>query len=103
MGDNAGSHGELDRGRVDDAYDVARSGSLEDSKELAVAAVLGVKLDHLLVVVGSLKKLNPGIERPAICGQEPRRLPYFNEEACGSTPYPYPVSASVLYEGGMCV
>jgi len=70
VGDNTGSHGELHRGGVDDAYDVARSGSLEDSEELAVTAVIGVKLDHLLVVVGSLKKLNPGVERPAISREE---------------------------------
>jgi hypothetical protein len=64
--DNTGSHGELDWGSVDDTYDVARSGSLEDSEELAVAAILGIKLDHLLVVVRSLKKLDPGVERPAV-------------------------------------
>merc|ERR1719398_383827 len=70
VGDNTSPHGELDWGSVDDANDVARSRSLEDSEELGIATVLGVKLDHLLIVVGSLKKLNPGIERPAICGQE---------------------------------
>merc|ERR1719201_949463 len=70
VGYNTSPHGELDWGSVDDAYDVARSRSLEDSEELAIATVLGVKLDHLLVVVGSLKKLNPSVERAAICGEQ---------------------------------
>jgi len=68
VGDNTGSHGELDWGSVDDADDIARSRGLEDSEELAVAAVLGVKLDHLLVVVGSLKELNSGVEGSAVSG-----------------------------------
>merc|ERR1719182_1276827 len=59
VGDNTSPHGELDWGSVDDANDVARSRSLEDSEELAIATILGIKLDHLLIVVGSLKKLNP--------------------------------------------
>jgi hypothetical protein len=70
VGDNAGSHGELDWSSVDDTDDIARSRGLEDSEELAVAAVLCVKLNHLLVVVGTLKKLNPGVERPAIGRKE---------------------------------
>jgi hypothetical protein len=70
VGDNTGSHGELHWGGVDDTYDVARSRSLKDSEELTVAAILGVKLDYLLVVVRSLKKLNPGVERAAISREE---------------------------------
>jgi hypothetical protein len=70
VGNNTSSHGELDWGGVDDAYDIARSRRFEDREELAVEAILGVELDHLLVVVGSLKKLNPSVERPAISREE---------------------------------
>jgi hypothetical protein len=70
VGNDSSIHRELDWGGVNNAYVVARSRSLDDSVELAVAAILGVKLDHLLVVVRSLKKLNPGVEGPAISRKE---------------------------------
>jgi hypothetical protein len=70
VGNDTSSHRKLDWGGVDDAYDIARSRRLEDSEELAVAAILGVELDHLLVVVGSLEKLNPSVKRPAISREE---------------------------------
>merc|ERR1719238_653496 len=45
------SHGELDGRGVDHADDVAGAGGLEDAEEGAIAAILGVELDDLLVVV----------------------------------------------------
>merc|ERR1719183_2053445 len=66
--DNTGCHGHLVKGSVDDAYDVATSGSLEGSEERLIEAVLGIKLDHLFVIsrVGNLEQLNPCIERPSV-------------------------------------
>ena len=49
--DDAGGHRELDGRGVDHADDVARAGGLEHAEEGPVAAVLGVQLDDLLVVV----------------------------------------------------
>eukprot|EP00962_Isochrysis_galbana_P057385 scaffold29738_cov129-Isochrysis_galbana.AAC.5 len=63
---NRGGHGELDRGGVDDADHVAGAGGLEDAKKRPVEAVLGVELDDLLVVVGTLQQLDAGVEWPAI-------------------------------------
>merc|ERR1719321_426804 len=68
--DNRGGHGELDGGSVDDADDVARSRRLEDAEEGPVKAVLGIKLDDLLVVVRALEELDPGVERPAVSPDE---------------------------------
>merc|ERR1719333_1711025 len=62
---DAGGHRELDRGGVDDADDVARAGGLEDGEEGAVAAVLSVELDDLLVVVRALEQLDARVERAA--------------------------------------
>merc|ERR1719183_1808581 len=64
--DDAGGHGELNGGGVDDADDVSRSGGLKDAEERPVEAVLGVQLHDLLVVVGALEELDPGVERPAV-------------------------------------
>ena len=64
--DDAGGHRELDRRGVDDAHDVARAGGLEDAEEGPVAAVLGVELDDLLVVVGALEQLDARVERAAV-------------------------------------
>ena len=66
VGDDTGGHGELDRARVDDANHVAGSGGLEDAEEWPVAAVLSVKLDDLLVVVGALEQLDARVERAAV-------------------------------------
>ena len=66
MRDDASGHRELDGGGVDDADDVARAGRLEDAEEGPVAAVLGVQLDDLLVVVGALEQLDARVERPAV-------------------------------------
>merc|ERR1719454_595212 len=63
---DASGHRELDRGRVDDADDVARARRLEDAEEGAVEAVLGVELDDLLVVVGALEQLDARVERAAV-------------------------------------
>ena len=66
IGNDGGGHGELNGGGVDDTDDVAGSGSLDDGEERAVEAVLGVKLDDLLVVVGTLEELNSGVEGTAV-------------------------------------
>ena len=50
MRDDRGGHGELHGARVDDADNVAGSGGLQDAEEWTVTAVLGVKLDDLLLV-----------------------------------------------------
>merc|ERR1719171_2879508 len=63
---DTGGHGELDGACVDDAHDVAGSGGLEDAEEGAIAAILRVELDDLLVIVGALEELDPRIERPAV-------------------------------------
>merc|ERR1719213_1570690 len=65
-GDDRRGHRELDGGGVDDADDVARAGGLEDAEERAVAAVLRVQLDDLLVVVRALEELDSGVERAAV-------------------------------------
>merc|ERR1719440_1546726 len=65
-GDDRRGHRELDGSGVDDADDVARAGGLEDAEERAVAAVLRVQLDDLLVVVRALEELDSGVERPAV-------------------------------------
>ena len=49
MRDDRGGHGELHGARVDDADNVAGSGGLQDAEEWTVTAVLGVKLDDLLL------------------------------------------------------
>merc|ERR1719498_1208483 len=65
-GDDRRGHRELDGGGVDDADDVARAGGLEDAEERAVAAVLRVQLDDLLVVVRALEELDARVERAAV-------------------------------------
>ena len=70
MRDDGGGHGELDGGGVDDADHVARPGCLEDAEEGPVETVLGVQLHDLLVVVGALEQLDPGVERPAVSLEE---------------------------------
>ena len=67
---NRGGHRELDRGGVDDADDIARSGSLEEAEEWPVPAVLGVELDDLLIVVGALQEFDASIERTAVGPEE---------------------------------
>merc|ERR1719440_2365515 len=62
-GDGRRGHRELDGSGVHDADDVARAGGLEDAEERAVAAVLRVQLDDLLVVVRALEELDSGVER----------------------------------------
>ena len=69
-GTTRGGHGELDGRGVDDAHDVARAGRLEHAEEGPVAAILSVQLDDLLVVVGALEELDPGVERPAVSLEE---------------------------------
>merc|ERR1719217_1276357 len=64
--DHPGGHRELDRARVHDADHIAGTGRLEDAEERPVATVLSVEFDDLLVVVGALKKLDPGVQRPAV-------------------------------------
>eukprot|EP00967_Tisochrysis_lutea_P000920 scaffold1207_cov25-Tisochrysis_lutea.AAC.1 len=66
MGDDGGSHGELNRRGVDDADDVARARRVEDAEKGAVEAILCVELDHLLVVVRALEELNARVERAAV-------------------------------------
>eukprot|EP00962_Isochrysis_galbana_P055871 scaffold27688_cov108-Isochrysis_galbana.AAC.1 len=66
VGDDGGGHRELDGRGVHHADDVARAGGAEGAEEGAVEAVLGVKLDDLLVVVGSLEQLDAGVERAAV-------------------------------------
>merc|ERR1719331_2575533 len=68
--DDTGSHRELDGARVDDADDVTGSGGLEDAEERSVAAILGVQLDDLLVVVRPLEELDPRVERPPVSPDE---------------------------------
>ena len=68
-GDDRGGHRELDGRGVHDAHDVARARGLEHAEEGPVAAVLSVQLDDLLVVVGALEQLDPGVERPAVSVQ----------------------------------
>mmetsp|Transcript_16979 Transcript_16979/g.39763 ORF Transcript_16979/g.39763 Transcript_16979/m.39763 type:complete len:349 (-) Transcript_16979:67-1113(-) len=68
--DDGGGHRKLDRGGVHDAHDVARSRGLEDAEEGAVEAVLGVQLDHLLVVVRALEELDACVERAAVSLEE---------------------------------
>ena len=63
VGHNTRRHRELDRRRVDDADDVARAGRLEHAEEGPVAAVLGVELDDLLVVVRALEQLDARVEQ----------------------------------------
>merc|ERR1719359_91383 len=65
-GDDRRGHRELDGSGVDDADDVARAGGLEDAEERAVAAVLRVQLDDLLIVVRALEELDSGVERAAV-------------------------------------
>ena len=65
-GDDRGGHRELDGRGVDHADDVARAGGLEHAEEGPVAAVLGVQLDDLLVVVGALEQLDARVEWPAV-------------------------------------
>merc|ERR1719213_826937 len=43
---------------------------VSDTEEWPVEAVLRVKFDDLLVIVRALEKLNPGVERPAVCLEE---------------------------------
>merc|ERR1719476_1224484 len=43
---------------------------LEDEVDRPVNAVLAVDIDDLLVVVGSLVELDPGIERQAVAAEE---------------------------------
>merc|ERR1719171_1752349 len=69
-GNDRSVHGELDRARVDDADDVAGSRRRKEAEEWAVAAVLGVEFDHLLVVVRALEELEPRVERPAVRVEE---------------------------------
>merc|ERR1719469_1784800 len=66
VGNDGAGQGELDGRGVDDADDVAGAGCLEEAEERPVAAVLRVELDNLLVVVGALQQLDPGVERPAV-------------------------------------
>mmetsp|Transcript_10709 Transcript_10709/g.28583 ORF Transcript_10709/g.28583 Transcript_10709/m.28583 type:complete len:349 (-) Transcript_10709:56-1102(-) len=68
--DDGGGHRELHRGGVHDAHDVARSRGLEDAEEGAVEAVLGVQLNHLLVVVRALEELDARVERAAVSLEE---------------------------------
>lgn len=70
IGYDAGSHGELDRRGVDDAHNIARAGSGNDTEEGSVHSILRVKLDHLLVVVRTLQELDACIQRSAICSEE---------------------------------
>ena len=72
MRHDRGGHRELDRGGVDDADDVARAGGLEEAEEGPVAAVLGVELDDLLVVVRALEQLDARVERAAVGMTRPR-------------------------------
>ena len=68
--DHASGHRELDGRRVDDAHNVARAGCRDGAEKGALGAVLGVELDNLLVVVGTLEQLDTRVERPAIGLQE---------------------------------
>merc|ERR1719353_1356397 len=66
VGNDRSVHGELDRARVDDADDVAGPRRRKEAEEWAVAAVLGVELDDLLVVVRALEELDARVERAAV-------------------------------------
>eukprot|EP00962_Isochrysis_galbana_P041499 scaffold15256_cov126-Isochrysis_galbana.AAC.3 len=66
VGHDRRGHGELDRGSVDDADDVARARGAQGAEEGAAEAVLGVELDDLLVVVGALQQLDACVERAAV-------------------------------------
>ena len=70
VGNNAGSHGEFDRRGVDDAHDIARAWSRNDTEEGTIHSILRVKLDHLLVVVRTLKELDTRIEWSTICSEK---------------------------------
>mmetsp|Transcript_35475 Transcript_35475/g.72602 ORF Transcript_35475/g.72602 Transcript_35475/m.72602 type:complete len:243 (+) Transcript_35475:186-914(+) len=61
-----GAEGELHGGGVDDSDDVAASGALEDREEGPLHAVLGVQVDDLLDVVGSLEELDAGVEGTSV-------------------------------------
>merc|ERR1719353_1181956 len=63
-------HRELDRARVHHADNIAGSGRGEEAEERPVAAILGVELDDLLVVVRALEELDPRVERPAVSVDE---------------------------------
>ena len=68
--DDGSVHRELDGARVHDADDIAGSGRREEAEERPVAAILGVELDDLLVVVRALEELDPRVERPAVGPEE---------------------------------
>ena len=63
-------HREFDRCGVDDTDNVAGARGLEEAKEGSIAAVLGIELYNLLVVVGALQKLDAGVEWAAVSLEE---------------------------------
>lgn len=64
--DDTSGHRELNGSSVDNTDNVSGAGSRQMAEERSVHAVLGVKLNNLLVVIGALEELNPGIEGTAI-------------------------------------
>ena len=70
VGNNRCSHGELNGGSVDDTHNISASGGLKNSEERAVEAILSVKLNNLLVIVGTLQELNSCVKRTSISLQE---------------------------------
>merc|ERR1711988_704186 len=65
-----GSHRELHRCGVDNAHNISRPRGFQEAEEGPVRTILSVQLDHLLVVVWALEKLNAGVERAAVSLEE---------------------------------
>ena len=64
--DNTSGHWELDWCGVDNTDNVSGAGRLQNAEEGPVTTVFRVKFDDLLVVVRTLKELNPRVEGPAV-------------------------------------